>query len=77
LVHGDEQLDLIGFAAANEQRWIRAFATRNDARDRKVAGRLCEQGELVERLIKGRRAADFHAHQNGTRRIRRVCKVGA
>ena len=51
LVHGDEQLDLIGFAAAHEKCRIRALATRNDARDRQVSGRLCEQGEFIERLI--------------------------
>ena len=61
---GYQGLDLVGLAAADEERRVGGAATRDDPRRDHVAGRSGQQRQLVERGIEGSVAADVHAHEH-------------
>ena len=59
-------LDLVGLAAADEERRVGRLAAADDAIDNRVAGRLGQLGQLVERAIEPR-SAEVDADQDRAR----------
>ena len=62
-------LDLVGLAAADEQRRIGRLALGRDAGDGNVVRGLGQQREFVERGIERGAAAEVDAHQDHARRL--------
>ncbi len=63
-VHLHQGLDLVGLAAADEQRRVGCLASGDDALDGDITGALGEQGQLVERGIEVLAGAEVDTHQH-------------
>ncbi len=72
-------LDLVGLAAAHEQRRIGRLAPGRDAGDGNVVRGLGQQREFVERGVEGGAAAEVHPDEDHARRLamRGTAELGA
>jgi hypothetical protein len=62
---GHQRLDLVGLATAHKKRRIGRAPPRGHARHDRVAGRLRQQRQFVERGVEGVARAEVHAYQHG------------
>ena len=60
-----QRLDLVGLAAADEERRIGRLAARDHPRHRPVTGGFCKQCEFVERIVEGGLLAEIDTDEHG------------
>ena len=65
-VHLHQQLDLVGLAAADEQRRVGRLAAGDDTLDRHVAGAFGQQRQFIQRGVEVLAIAEIDAHQHHT-----------